>query len=112
MSLNLNYRSILKSTNAAAVPLYLGKNSKMFTKWLGIAAELSYNPHLRNGWVTVDTGVKGKSGSPLIEFSTWEANNSTYNIILPNAFAYKFLVSANGVVAQFLTRSSAEAREL
>lgn len=62
--------------------------------------------------MTVDTGVKGGVGSPLIEFSTWEAENSNYNIVIPNSFAYKFLVSEAGAFPKFLTRSSVEAKEV
>ena len=71
MQIELNYKSILQTRAAPMTPLYTGSwNPRFSTKWLGVAAELSYNPYLRNGWVSVDTGVKGTVGSPLIEFST------------------------------------------
>lgn len=50
-------------------------------------------------------------GTPLIEFSTWEAEDSTYNIVIPNSLSYRFKFKGESCAARFLTRSSVEANE-
>lgn len=67
----INFKNILNFPSHPLMPLFSGSwDVSEAAKWRGSAAELRYNPYLRNGWVVIDTGVKGNSGTPLIEFAT------------------------------------------
>lgn len=108
----INFKLILSSSFYPAMPLFTGAlSSRSVTKWRGAASEFTYNSYLRNGWVVVDTGVKGSSGTPIIEFSTWQASKSRSNIIIPNTISYKFFMADRDWRTGYLTRSAVEANE-
>ena len=108
----INFKLILNTSFHPAIPLFFGAlNNRSITKWRGAAAEFTYNSYLRNGWVVVDTGIKGGSGTPIIEFSTWQAAKSRVNISLPNTISYKFFMADYDWRAGYIARSSVEANE-
>lgn len=76
-----------------------------------MASEVTYNPYLRNGWVTIDTGVKGTAGTPFIEFSCFDFGESRYTVSLPNTMSFKFTLQHQTWRPGFLTRTSVIAQE-
>lgn len=66
-----DFKTLLRSSFNPLTPVFVGSWRGQFaTKWRGLSAELSYNTYLRNGWIVLNTGVKGETGMPIIEFSS------------------------------------------
>jgi hypothetical protein len=59
----------------------------------------------------IDTGIKAETGTPIIEFSSWEPYVSTSPITLPNVLSYKFFFRKAFWRVGFLTRASRVSNE-
>lgn len=110
ISNDARYSSRLKSTIAQMSPIFMGSWSlRSSTKWRGVASELNYNSYLRNAWLVIDTGIKGKAGMPIIEFSAWDAATSTDPVSLPNVISYKASWRNSAMQSSSLRRTSVDA---
>mgnify|MGYP006164325155 CR=1 FL=1 len=64
------FNTLLRSSSVPHVPIFVGNSFKGFsTKWRGVLTNITYNPYLRNEFACMETGLKGITGSPLVEFS-------------------------------------------
>ena len=109
----LNFRSIALTAFHPIMPLFINTwRNFSYSKWLGIAAKVTYNSNFRNGWVIIDTTIKGTAGTPLLEFSCWESHESRYNIVVPRMMTYKYFFRDKNWRANFIARSSVSQSEL